>query len=410
MAPPQEDTDRHNAQDDSSNPFISFRRFADEQISSFMRNVFGLSSMTPPDRRLQDYQTWLREARESRNRLNREADEADRTMDLYTRAHNEGQDPAHQELQRAIQADIEGLRCPYKPVECDTPSERSQPSTRENQHAHSASQALWDAPAEHEFHRIFGSPFFGLQLASLPVAYLLHSPYSPVNLEEQQALRDHGIDWREAFEDLLSAQKGQGMPPEDLHRPFQSSAEWMKGILSTGVDQVGEDNQEDLDTTKANTKASAEGPNRRVSMWDADHVSNDAVKHSYEPDVSRDKQEGYEETTELDVYDHFLGRAQAPKSKATARSFAHLQHDSLPADTDGKTICILSTLTTTERIRLQDGTVHTKTILKKRFSDGREVETETSHTQTALPQGQRIPQMQDKEERGGKRSGGWFWS
>lgn len=50
MAPSDED---RNSRDDTINPFIAFRRFADEQMSTIFNSVFGLhtpSSSSSPDR------------------------------------------------------------------------------------------------------------------------------------------------------------------------------------------------------------------------------------------------------------------------------------------------------------------------------------------------------------------------
>jgi hypothetical protein len=77
---------------------------------------------------------------------------------------------------------------------------------------------------------------------------------------------------------------------------------------------------------------------------------------------------------------------------------------------------ILSTLTTTERQVGPDGTVTTKTVLKKRFADGREESSETVETSPASWATQhklQTPSHEDqeskivKEVKGGK---GWFWS
>lgn len=416
MASSNEDNDRQRAHDDASNPFIAFRRFADEQISNLMHNVFGISSSSSPDRRMQDYQIWLREARESRDRLNRETEEADRIMDLYTRAHKEGQDPAQEEIQKAIQGDIETMRCPFRPAEEDMPPRNHWKHPGESIFAHSSAQAPFSTPVRREAREPFRDPFVGLELASLPIAYLLHSPYSPINLEEQQALQDRGIDWCEAFEDLLAAQKGQEMPSDSSHRPSGSSTESVRGMMGMLTGESYESVKERQEALRAKiAEEIKEMPNLRFLMSDPSDTrqpESDAAEDEHEGNAERDDEEE-EEFTELDLYDRFLGREQQSAAQATARSFAHLQHDSSPTETDGKKPNILSTLTTTERTTLQDGTVHTKTVLKKRFSDGREVKTETVHTQNALPQ-KHSPQIsQSKKEDGHgqeKKSSGWFWS
>jgi hypothetical protein len=61
---------------------------------------------------------------------------------------------------------------------------------------------------------------------------------------------------------------------------------------------------------------------------------------------------------------------------------------------------VLSTLTTTETIRLPDGTVTTKVVLKQRFADGREETSERSHTYRE--------ESEAREEKASKK--GWFWA
>lgn len=61
---------------------------------------------------------------------------------------------------------------------------------------------------------------------------------------------------------------------------------------------------------------------------------------------------------------------------------------------------VLSSLTTTETVRLPDGTVTTKVVLKQRFADGREETSERSHTY-----------REDSEVHGEESSKkGWFWA
>jgi hypothetical protein len=61
---------------------------------------------------------------------------------------------------------------------------------------------------------------------------------------------------------------------------------------------------------------------------------------------------------------------------------------------------VLSTLTTTETIRLPDGTVTTKVVLRQRFADGREETSERSHTSRDM--------SEVCEEEASKK--GWFWA
>ena len=94
---------------------------------------------------------------------------------------------------------------------------------------------------------------------------------------------------------------------------------------------------------------------------------------------------------------------------------------------DGKKDSIVSTMTTTERRTLPDGTVETKRVLKKRFADGREESNESVERQMSSSSNSRSAvskplerevastarqdkqtQTNEKEDPRPKRSG-WFW-
>lgn len=74
-------------------------------------------------------------------------------------------------------------------------------------------------------------------------------------------------------------------------------------------------------------------------------------------------------------------------------------------------VSILSTLTTTEKRTLADGSVQTKIVLKKRFSDGSEESRETVH-HTNAQTGERHSvkaSMEDESQRSRRTKAGWFW-
>lgn len=76
---------------------------------------------------------------------------------------------------------------------------------------------------------------------------------------------------------------------------------------------------------------------------------------------------------------------------------------------DDKKPAVLSSLTTTHRTVLPDGTVTTKVVLKQRFADGREETHESLHTSSE--QAQLVePVGDDKQEQKERKKGGWFWS
>lgn len=80
---------------------------------------------------------------------------------------------------------------------------------------------------------------------------------------------------------------------------------------------------------------------------------------------------------------------------------------------------VISTMTRTERRTLPDGSIRTKTIKTKRFSDGREESDESEevhHPQPLLPPTQNesntqsSPPEAQNEPNGKSSKGGWFWS
>lgn len=426
MAPSDEENKAQKAQDDA-NPFIAFRRFADHQMSTLMNGVFSISSLftspsDSPRRSVQDYEKWLREARQSSQRLALEAEEAGRIMDVYTRAHKEG---------HAIQEDIQDptsgsvsqpLRCPYRPAEQEA-SLLEKPSLNVCLMDDATRSCLSLAALSLYLpSSVLTAPVLGEQLPSVPIAYLLYSPYSPVQLEQQPHLCDHGAKWREAFEDLLAVQSGQKLQPKCSQRMPESSFDWVRGMIGLAV-RRGEDTEELSSTAGKTPEVMRQDSGLLSRLISARQPENDADGNEDVDNDDLDDDDSDAEITELDMYDRFFG-SQQPSSngttRAAAQSFAHLQEDSSPSNTDSKHPGILSTLTTTERTTLQDGSVHTKIVLKKRFSDGREESTETVHHQNAVRRTQDAVSKSIKDEDARtigkeketkeKKSSGWFWS
>ena len=455
MAPSKDDSDRQRTQDEPTNPFIAFRRFADEQMSTLFNSVFGLqtpfdSSSSSPDRPMKGYEAWLQEARDSRDRLDREAQEMEKIMDVYTRAHNEQREHSttQHNVQQPAAEDEMPLRCPYRPIEQGVPK-YTHPLPFPEVDSHGASHTIPLSPFGMSLpHEFFTTSLLGQQTPSISVAYLIFSPYSPARLEQSQALRERGIKWTEAFEDLLAVQSGQDISTRASNRPGTSTSDWLCDMIGIAMRDKGRDMQEAmrehkremqerLQTSRSTSEATKRQPGFLDRFANSRQPENDAhadeVENEY-GEFDNDDEDGddeEEEITELDLYNRFLGFGNTATEPDTicsllapsaSRSFAHLQHDSTPTETENNKPSLLSTLTTTERTTLQDGTVHTKVVLKKKFSDGREENTETVHTQNPVPQGsaqiQRMAKSRErddgnherKQEGKEKKSRGWFWS
>ena len=417
MAPSDEENKRQKAQDDA-NPFILFRRFADDQMSTLMSGAFSISSLfgsysTSPRRSVEDYEKCLEEARGSSQRLTREAEEAGKIMDAYTRAHKQGQ---HAVEEAASDYDTNPLRYPYRSAEQDVPQPEN-PMDDATRSCLALAALSLRLPST-----VLTAPLLGEQLSSIPVAYLLYSPYSPVRLEQHPHLCDQGVTWREAFEDLLAVQSGQDLPPKCSQGTPESSIDWVRGMIRSAMCKREENITK---SSSAAVKTSESMKQHPVLLSHISRLRQPKKDADEDGDVDNDDlvDEGDTDISEMDMYDRIFSSQQS-SSNVTARAaadyFSHLQPESSLSDTDAKASSILSTLTTTERTTLRDGSVHTKIVLKKRFSDGREESTETMHQQNAVRQTQDAIRKSIKDEdaretgkdKGKKqnKSSGWFWS
>ena len=243
-----------------------------------------------------------------------------------------------------------------------------------------------------------------------PFSYIIFSSYSPLKLERQEHFCEHGDKWRNAFQDLLSMED-ESETSGTLQQPFHGDTSLPWALRGSGQDlhlfKLLRDNMEDKRhfNSSANELASKE-------------PQNDASDESM---------------TELDFYERVLEQQRPDRQKKSSALVDLPQSAPAPElsfsestrpNEDSSKLGIISTLTTTERVSLPDGTVHTKVMLKKRFADGREESSETVHTTQGSPQpGQRSTPLsdgaRDSKESSSARSHngkqktekkGWFWS
>ena len=423
MAPADEEN--KSKKQDNANPFVAFRRFADDQMSTLMNGVLSMSSLfappsTSPRHSVQNYEKGLLEARESLQHLAYEAEEAERIMDVYTKAHKEDQLAIQEGIQEPNNTDGCGLlRCPYRPAEQESAQLEDTGlkiclSDDETRIPLSLAAFSLRHPST-----VLTAPMLGEQLPSVPIAYLLYSPYSPVRLEQQPRLCDHGAKWREAFQDLLAVQSGKDLPPKGTQRISESGVDWVSGMIDLAMCK-----------RRQASEGSSSAPGKSSDTeQDLGHLSLliEAILPENHADDNEDADNdvcdgGDAEITELNIYDKIFA-SQHPSStnlvKGVTRSLSHLQKGP-PSDQESRVPRILSTLTTTERTTLRDGSLHTKVVLKKRFSDGCEESTETVHHQHAVHQTQdrALESFKDEDDRNPgqnkdtkvNRSSGWFWS
>ena len=419
MAP----ADEENKSKKQDNAFVAFRKFADNQMSTLINGVFSISSLfapppTSPRHSVQDYEKCSLEAQESSQRFAYEAEEAERIMDVYTKAHKEDQLAIQEGIPEPKNTENCGpLRCPYRPAEQESDQLEDTGLNiclPDDEIRFPLSLAAFSI---HHPSNVLTPPMLGEQRPSVPIEYLLYSPYSPVRLEQQPRLCVHGAKWREAFQDLLAVQSGQDLPPKGPQRISESGLDWASGMIDLAMCKRGQasegsssapgktsDTEQDLGLLSLLIRARL--PENHAD--DNENADNDVCE-------SRDA-----EITESDLYDRIFA-SQHPSSNNIVRAASRsLSHEGSPSDKENKIPRILSTLTTTERTTLRDGSLHTKVVLKKRFSDGCEESTETVHHQNAVHQTQdpAIKSFKDEDDRNPGQnkdtkensSSGWFWS
>ena len=364
------------------NPFVAFRRFADEQMSSLLHNMLGFSSSSRMTGYTDD-DIGQKEAAERRQRI---LDERTREDTRETLRALDAICPPDQKVLRCPYRpdDQEVMRCPYRPINEEVPPENRAPRP-------ALIDYFFNATPSSEFHApksLMGAPIFG---------YLLWSPYSPLHLEQDPVLRNQGDKWRRAFEDLTGTQIEGEMPDREIFE--KAPLKYWRTMVGGGFGAY----------------ESIPGPEQILGE-------------------ARAEREGWkDEFTELDLYERFLGSQypQAAPSSSTSASVPDTNATtsqpiaaSTPAEIPTPAPTVTSTLTTTERNTFPDGSVHTKVVLKKRFADGREESTETEHTSYSSQteaQGPAKPfvvgEAKDasrKEASEGiaeqARKKGWFWS
>jgi hypothetical protein len=420
---------------DSENPFIAFRRYADEQISSMLQAVMGLPSTSVPP--FSD--KWLYFQNTDSNDQN-----ADREPD-------------------------------YRP-------DNHRPSRRWGFHRDEDFFDRWHNHShfsDRGFHSLFdGFPMnFGSFLfpesmladgdsQTWPLAYLIFSPYSPLYLERSQENdRQHEgtfsslfssrkpaesdpnePQWRDAFEDLLRVTNGQEMLDRNTEseRSRQSADKWIKGLVQRG--SLG-NSWRLLGHEDSRGGIAVE----RFQLHNHDRRGQDPPRHL--EDARENETETNDAETELDLYDRFLDDI-ANAHERYSRAFAdsplmrlldeerkrHAQEDrSSQGPEDAKTLSkdwleytsdgnksllasqtttdsssseesrVVSTMTRSVRRTLADGSISTKTVKTKRFADGRE-ESDESVEVTPPPVSEKITDQAQSSDNDKGSHGGWFWT
>jgi hypothetical protein len=231
--------------------------------------------------------------------------------------------------------------------------------------------------------------------------------YSPRMLEKDVQLQQAGVSWRDAFEDLLRAERGAPLlPTEAIGRsnmlPYSLWLKrfWDRSFPSGSPSTVGRYPKR---VPWADENSSEDEMSEELSY----EYSHDHEDQHDDPPTPKPSQEQFKSgmpTTELDAYERLLDSASPPANRSNEFRRS-----------------LLSTLTTTEQTISPDGIVQTKTVLKKRFSDGREEKSESFYTHnrhgSEMSEAQRQLPPQNSAQQEAKdgqvtvnKKAGWFWS
>lgn len=349
-SPPNGGKDPEGSQPKTENPFIRFRQFADNQVSSLLQGIIGLPSAfskSPPDARWADFDDKLQQ-RDEANKLSKQSNKSESAREEY------GGVAEDDEVQVPVRK-YRG-REQYSPLRDEGRSDQTAAGTASNHpplysavsaslfaHLNGTADVTHDessfptrgitSPDKVSLdgitalqHMTFNHLKTGSSLQSdyslLP--YLLFSPYSPLKLSSGQTSNTHQRDnfpFCDAFEDLIRVSQGRPMAtvwtriglqsPWLFHHPTPYAAscmEWIRGMQSFGLlqesikpDELQAQNQREL-LDKAPSNPSLSPPQRENA--------NDGSKSPAEA-VSKETTDA---KTELDMYERFLQMASSPAS------------------------------------------------------------------------------------------------
>ncbi|KAJ5723639.1 hypothetical protein N7488_001674 [Penicillium malachiteum] len=494
--------------DNETNPFVAFRRFADEQVSSVLQSITGLPSSISPPRT--DNWTIFTDDKGYKSMAYRDYSgaNANNASDAPER------DPARDRTDNGASNNSSGNggsssdrnKNGSNLTRQSSYSEDNDRSSQGHDHWHSHHHRPCGFFGSDSFFDRFDGPFFPFASAffhhnpflsgmfgdshepgapAWPLPYIMLSPYSPLYLE-RQARREKGVfssimssfrvgpepdsaydstepQWREAFEDLLRLENGKPMLDHtsltEKKGRKEHGIEWLHGLVKRGS----------LGDQWKFVPGSRHHPWSGITYTEYNEDEHDVPKPKKEViekyPVAQDEAQA---ETELDLYERFLQDIEARErefSREISSSpllqalmeerqrrhdlFEKLErnwetsdekqdnddtenwldlvsggnrksvpetHDSVvstPAvatenkqtepESTSMTPRVISTMISTERTRLPDGSVQTKKVQTKRFEDGRE-ETE-SFVETSHPR----KDDGDSGEQGAQPKSGWFW-
>ena len=371
------------------NPFVTFRRLVDEQISALLHHFTGLPSAAG------NAQPSARNCSPSTSSVPPAGSSFPWAHDAHTTMEAQPGD----ELRRGTQHEDSGawptggwwLRqsenaSSVKERSSEENRARNEQSLDEDRFRRCVRRFFWEPGAPRHWGVIGLGPDISFPRPPWFLSYVLFNPYSPLHLENQA--RCGQLRWKEAFEDLLFASgelPSPIKPAQDNHH--ESSGVWIRNLFNRSASFHDRtcDNVPPTACPSDNGDAE-EGVDIRRLIDAATAV------------VSTEDNEYPEVQTELDAFSQLINHYHDPpiiSAPTLALDTARLQQlleSELASDEFGtgsnleqssastSAASVIATLTTTEQVVDPDGKVHTRVVLKKRFADGREENSETVHT------------------------------
>ncbi|KAL4886262.1 hypothetical protein BJY04DRAFT_178766 [Aspergillus karnatakaensis] len=434
---------------DEENPLQKLSRYADEQIAAMLHSVMGIpSSMVPPQ---SDRWAVFEDERNYRDAQRRQR------QNYNENGSDHGETSSSPELSPSprsnYQAASSGIFIP------------GPENTTAMEMFDSLFNRLWFDP--NFFHPYSRSPFANLLSAdstAWPLNYILFSQYSPLQLEHQARRRaQYGQGafsslktsmslssepepaepkWREAFEDLLRLENGEQMLDRERNavaKP-ESGKEWLQNLINRGS----------LGNNWKFVPGSNNQPWSAISLAHSNRTNGDARLFP----ESEEQGAISGQMTELDLYERFIADIEAREREFNTSHHSPLLRFLLEArrrrngahppnkdhnddDTESwlelvsggnkrsvpdsvepqdaavssatpptENAYVISTQVSTERIRLPDGSIQTKTVKTKRFADGREETNESTETVNPPQRDQNSPNQGSTPD---QKANGWFW-
>ena len=447
------------------NPFVSFKQFADSQFSLLMNRAFGanpfvLSPSVSWEAFKKDYERWLQQSREYERSFQRESEatssaESPDLQEHDTRWRCPYKRPATKDLSFQEAKDLSSF--------LDVDSEKIDSATASNNDsAHNPSTDVLSERLAIPLSYLVASPYSPMNLpfqtpelidkgpnlraAFEDLIYLQNGIPLAENPPSSSASDMFPSEWLKAMICSAAVEKEKiqrqslrahsDLGSSSLQRPHTSSATCLEETDSQAdtpdiADCVSETLAQFIScglmgrlmTARGNLEESrrrngsrflGEANSEEKCYDDEDENEDEAEDHEeFEDDEDEfdDDDGGDSVPTELDLIRCAVDKAKANCSRIAAKKKERAE---VVSGKEPDTPSILSTLTTTQKTSLPDGTIHTKVVLKKRFADGREESTETQHTENARLErlAESIPPKVHNEIEGkdARTRRAWFWN